>query len=61
MLGKNELEKWGKICVSHPVHRGYPPGFFFCIIRYANIILILSVFTFRKSENDIMFMKNLYA
>lgn len=34
------------------------PSFFLCIIRFANIISFISVFTFRKSENEFGNMKN---
>ena len=36
------------------------PLLFLCIIRYANIICFISVFTFRKSENKMLICKNLY-
>lgn len=36
------------------------PLLFLCIIRYANIICFISVFTFRKSENKMFICKNLY-
>lgn len=61
MLAKNDFENSRKICVRHPVRRVHPPlFFFFCIIRYANIISFISVFTFRKSENKTYLCKNLY-